>query len=142
LCAPGHDARARGNLRRPTPPATAEHLNSIGTTRDGAVVAINNHGVFRSDDAGRTWRHFCTALREDTFPCEIVNLGPRLLDHPQHGLLAFGNWFGEVDKYHALRQQLVVLCSPDGGATWRVEEHPAGSPQEFNVYFESTLDRT
>ena len=105
------------------------HLHSIGTTRDGAVVAINNHGVFRSDDAGRTWRHFSTALREDTFPREIVNLGPRLLDHPRRGLLAFGNWFGEVDRYHALRQQLVVLCSPDGGATWQVEEHPAGFPQ-------------
>ena len=72
------------------------HLHSIGTTLDGAVVAINNHGVFRSDDAGQTWRHFSTALREDTFPREIVNLGPRLLDDPRRGLLAFGNWFGEV----------------------------------------------
>jgi hypothetical protein len=39
------------------------HLHSIGTIRDGAVVAINKHGVFRSDDAERTWRHFSTALR-------------------------------------------------------------------------------
>jgi hypothetical protein len=105
------------------------HLHSIGTTRDNAVVAINNHGVFRSDDAGLTWKHFSTALREDTFPHEIVNLGPRLLDHPQHGLLAFGNWFGEVNKYHALRKQLVILRSTDGGGTWQVEEHPAGLPQ-------------
>ena len=106
---------------------TTNHMSFA--TADGAVVAINNHGVFRSDDAGQTWRHFSTALREDTFPREIVNLGPRLLDHPRHGLLAFGNWFGEVDRYHALRQQLVVLCSPDGGATWLVEEHFAGFPQ-------------
>lgn len=105
------------------------HLHAIGTTRDGAVVAINNHGVFRSDDAGATWKHFSTALRNDTFPHEIVNIGPRLIDHPQHGLLAFGNWFGEVDRYHALRQQLVVLRSTDGGAGWQVEEHPAGFPQ-------------
>jgi hypothetical protein len=105
------------------------HLHSIGATRDGAAVAINNHGVFRSDDAGRTWKHFSTALREDTFPHEIVNLGPRILDHPQHGLLVFGNWFGEVDKYHALRQHLVVLRSTNGGSRWMVEEHPAGFPQ-------------
>lgn len=105
------------------------HLHSIGTMRVGAVVAINNHGVFRSDDAGRSWKHFSTALREDTFPHEIVNLGPRLLDHPRHGLLAFGNWFGEVDKYHALRQQLVVLRSTDGGSSWMVEEYLAGFPQ-------------
>jgi hypothetical protein len=105
------------------------HLHAIGTTRDGAVVAINNHGVFRSDDAGRTWKHFSTALREDTFPHEIINLGPNLVDHPQHGLLAFGNWFGEADKYHSLRQQFVVLRSTDSGANWQVEEHPAGFPQ-------------
>jgi hypothetical protein len=105
------------------------HLHSIGTLRDGAVVAINNHGVFRSDDAGRTWKHFSTALRDDTFPHEIVNLGPNLIDHPQHGLLAFGNWFGEVDKSNSLRQQLVVLRSTDGGTNWSVEEHPAGFPQ-------------
>ncbi|MFC1452796.1 hypothetical protein ACFLSJ_05565 [Verrucomicrobiota bacterium] len=103
------------------------HLHAIGTTRDGAVVAINNHGVFRSDDAGETWKHFSTALRDDTFPHEIINLGPRIVDHPQHGLLAFGNWFGKAGD--AIRQQLVVLRSGDGGATWQVEEHAAGFPQ-------------
>ena len=105
------------------------HLHSIGTTRDGAVVAINNHGVFRSDDAGRTWKHFSNALRDDTFGHEIINLGPRILDHSRHGLLAFGNWFGEANSYHKLSNQLVALSSRDGGATWQVEEHPAGFPQ-------------
>ena len=42
------------------------HLHAIGTTRDGAVVAMNNHGVFRSEDQGKTWKHFSKALREDT----------------------------------------------------------------------------
>jgi len=105
------------------------HLHAIGTTREGAVVAINNHGVFRSADAGRTWKHSSTALRDDTFPHEIVNLGPRLVDHPRHGLLAFGNWFGEANSYHKLSSKLVVLSSRDGGATWRVEDQPAGFPQ-------------
>ena len=91
-------------------------------------MAINNHGVFRSIDKGRTWKHFSRALRNDTFPHEIINLGPRILDHPKHGLLAFGNWFGEVGKYHQLRNQLVAISSPDDGATWQVEEHPAGFP--------------
>lgn len=105
------------------------HLHAIGTARDGAVVAINNHGVFRSDDKGKTWRHFSKALRDDTFPHEIVNLGPRIVDNPQHGLLAFGNWFGEVDSYHKYSEKLVILKSLDGGATWDVEEHPAGFRQ-------------
>jgi photosystem II stability/assembly factor-like uncharacterized protein len=93
------------------------------------VVAINNHGVFRSEDRGRTWKHFSQALRADTFPHEIVNLGPRLVDDPQHGLLAFGNWFGEVDTYHKLSKKLVVLNSKDGGATWKATDYPAGIPQ-------------
>lgn len=46
-----------------------------------------------------------------------------MLDRPQYGLLAFGNWFGEVNAYHRYSQQLVILSSSDGGATWQVEEH-------------------
>ncbi|WP_417730159.1 polysaccharide deacetylase family protein [Rosistilla oblonga] len=105
------------------------HLHAIGTTRDGAVVAINNHGVFRSDDRGRTWKHFPKALRDDNFPHQIVNLGPRILDHPERGLMAFGNWFGEADTYHKLSNKLVTLTSADGGANWSVEEHDVGFPQ-------------
>ncbi len=116
----------KGNL---SPLGYKVHLHSIGTTRDGAVIAINNHGVFRSDDRGRTWKHFSKALRDDTFPHQIINLGPRILDHPEHGLLAFGNWFGEVDSYHKLSNCLVTIRSRDGGATWQVEDHPAGFPQ-------------
>lgn len=121
--------RAKFDKANPSSEGYKVHLHSIGTLRGGAVVAANNHGVFRSDDAGRSWRHFSTALRDDTFPHEIVNLGPNLIDHPRHGLLAFGNWFGEADTYHKLSEQFVALRSPDGGATWQVEEHPAGFPQ-------------
>jgi hypothetical protein len=101
------------------------HLHAIGTTRDDGVVAINNHGLFRSDDKGRTWKHFSKALRDDIFPHPIVNLGPRIIDHPQQGLLAFGNWFGKGK----LSNKLVVLFSPDDGAHWKVVEHEAGFPQ-------------
>ncbi len=100
------------------------HLHAIGTTRDGAVVAINNHGVFRSKDKGKTWKHFSKALREDTFPHEIVNLGPRIIDHPEHGLLAFGNWVTQLPS-----KKLVVLQSQDGGATWKVHQYPVGVSQ-------------
>jgi hypothetical protein len=105
------------------------HLHAIGTGRDGAVVAVNNHGVFRSADKGRTWKHFYAALREDTFKHPIINIGPRILDDPKQGLLVFGNWFGEVDQYHKYSEQLVALSSPDGGATWQAEEHSVGFRQ-------------
>jgi hypothetical protein len=121
--------RAKFDKDNPSTAGYKVHLHSIGTSSDGEVVAINNHGVFRSQDAGRTWKHFSTALRDDNFPHEIVNLGPRILNHPQHGLMVFGNWFGEANSYHKLSSRLVALSSPDNGATWTVEEHDAGFPQ-------------
>lgn len=111
------------------------HLHSIGATHDGAIVAINNHGVFRSEDAGQTWKHFSTALRDDTFPHQIVNLGPNLIDHAERGLLAFGNWFGDASNYNKFNNQFVVLSSADRGATWQVEEHNVG----FSQYEPATL---
>ena len=105
------------------------HLYNIATTRDGAVVAINNHGVFRSEDKGKTWQHFSKALREDTFPREIFSVGPRMIDHPEHGLLAFGNWFGPAGKPTTKSKKLVVLKSNDGGATWKDKEYDAGFSQ-------------
>ncbi|MBP85543.1 MAG: hypothetical protein CMJ64_02320 [Planctomycetaceae bacterium] len=123
--------RAKFDKANKSPKGYKVHLHAIGTTCNGPkqVVAINNHGVFRSDDKGHTWKHFSKALRDDTFPHQIINLGPRILDHPQHGLMAFGNWFGEVDSYHKYSERLVAIRSRDGGATWKVEDHPAGFRQ-------------
>lgn len=104
------------------------HLHAIGTTRGGRIVAINNHGVFRSDDRGRTWRHFSQAFRDDTFPHRIVNIGPRVIDHPEQGLLVFGNWFGSAAGPKK-SDQLVVLQSHDGGEHWEVEARDAGFEQ-------------
>lgn len=104
------------------------HLNAIGSTSSGAVVVLCNYGAFRSRDNGVTWTHSPTAFREDTFPGDIVYLGPRILDHPTLGLLAFGNTTsygpsdnfpnpvaGPVDHSH---HTLVVLRSRDEGDTW------------------------
>lgn len=105
------------------------HLHAIGSAKNKSVLAINNHGVFRSDNRGQTWQHISTALRDDTFPHQIINLGPRIVEHPQFGLMAFGNWFGEVDSYYRLSNQFVCIHSQDRGATWQVLEHPMGFPQ-------------
>ena len=131
----GPDVRDRGGIvplshrfkfdpENPSTQGYKAHLHAIGTLRDGAVLAINNHGVFRSDDAGRTWRHSPEALREDTFEHPLVNFGPRILDHPEAGPLAFGNWMGRFDKPVARPEKskhFVALHAQDGGASWRVE---------------------
>lgn len=116
----------------PSPRGYKVHLHAIGTLGDGAVLAINNHGVFRSDDAGQTWRHFPEALREDTFEHPLVNFGPRIIDHPEAGPLAFGNWMGAFDEpaaRPALSNHFVALHAERGGASWRVEAHDVGFPQ-------------
>jgi len=121
--------RAKFDRSNKSPLGYKVHLHALGTARDGAVVAVNNHGVFRSEDAGRTWKHFSMALREDTFEHPLINIGPRILDDPKYGLVVFGNWFGEVDQYHKYSEKFVALFSLDGGATWRAEEHAAGFKQ-------------
>lgn len=121
--------RAKFDKGNTSPQGYKVHLHAIGRTRDGAIVAINNHGAFSSEDAGKTWKHFSKALRNDTFPHEIVNLGPRIVDDPDLGLLAFGNWFGEVDSYHQLSEHFVALNSRDGGSTWSVNDYEVGFPQ-------------
>jgi len=78
---------------------------------------MNNHGVFRSYDQGQSWRHFAAAFRDDTFPQQIVNVGPRVIDHADHGLLVFGNWFGSAAA-PTKSERLVVLQSVDGGEHW------------------------
>ena len=45
--------RAKFDEENKSPQGYKVHLHAIGTTSDGGVVAINNHGVFRSDDQGR-----------------------------------------------------------------------------------------
>ena len=121
--------RAKFDKDNKSPLGYKVHLHAIGTDHQGAVVAVNNHGVFRSEDAGRTWQHMSLALRDDTFGHQIINIGPRVLDDPRHGLLVFGNWFGEVDSYHTYSEKFVALSSRDKGATWQVEEHAVGFRQ-------------
>lgn len=94
-------------------------MHAIGTTRDGAVVSVNPHGVFRSEDQGRTWKHFPTALREDTLTHKGLNPGPQVFDDPSRGLLIFGS--GDAGS-----PILPIFSSGDGGATWRVEDFPVG----------------
>ena len=117
------------------------HLNGIGATHDGAVVALCNYGAFRSEDRGLTWTHYPRAFREDTTEGDIVYLGPRIIDHPDEGLLAFGNTVGygrregfpnpvdgPAEGHH---HNLVILRSGDGGASWDriTHELPAWAAQ-------------
>ncbi len=95
------------------------HLNAIGTTRDGAVILVSDHGVFRSEDKGKTWKHLRLAFREDHHDGPFVYVGPRIIDHPQHGLLLFAHHTIFKDhRPHDIARELAVYRSRDRGESW------------------------
>ncbi|MHC4997076.1 MAG: WD40/YVTN/BNR-like repeat-containing protein [Planctomycetota bacterium] len=106
------------------------HLNGLGVTHDGGVVLIGNHGVFRSDDKGKTWRHFSKAFRHDNHaPTDVYfSLGPRLIDlGPGKGLYAFGHHTTRGPAApntsptltRDILREMAAYRSDDGGRSWR-----------------------
>jgi|GEM_PF-1948816 len=95
------------------------HLNALGTTRDGAVILVSDHGVFRSLDKGRTWKHLREAFREDRHEGPFVYVGPRIIDHPEHGLLLFAHHHVfKNHRPHDIQRELAVYRSRDRGERW------------------------
>ncbi|MHC4879993.1 MAG: sialate O-acetylesterase [Planctomycetota bacterium] len=95
------------------------HLNAIGTTRDGAVILISDHGAFRSEDKGRTWKHLREAFREDRHDGPFVSVGPRLIDHPEHGLLLFAHHtIYKNHRPHDIVRELAIYRSRERGESW------------------------
>ncbi len=96
------------------------HLNAIGTTRDGAVILVSDHGAFRSEDKGRTWKHLKHAFREDRHGGPFVSVGPRIIDHPEHGLLLFAHHtVYRSHRPHDIVRELAVYRSRDRGESWQ-----------------------
>ena len=95
------------------------HLNAIGTTRDGAVILVSDHGVFRSEDSGRTWKHLRESFREDRHDGPYVSVGPRIIDHPEHGLLLFAHHtIFKNHRPHEIVRELAIYRSRDRGESW------------------------
>ena len=102
------------------------HLIAMGTTRDGGVVIISDHGVFRSDDKGKTWRHFSEAFREDTMEGPILYIAPRLFEHPEYGLVLLAHSMPNRYPHHVkhpgpltIADTVHIRYSKDGGETWK-----------------------
>ena len=107
------------------------HLIAIGATKDGGVVVISDHGAFRSDDKGKTWRHFSTAFRDDTMPGPILYTAPRLFEHPEYGLVLVAHSMPNRYPHHVKHPGPVTIAdavhirySQDGGETWNSLDVP------------------
>ena len=95
------------------------HLNAIGPTRDGAVIVVTDHGVFRSEDKGKTWKHLRKAFREDRHEGPFAYVGPHLIDDPKHGLLLFTHH--TIYRFRRpvdIARELAVYRSRDRGESW------------------------
>ncbi|MFT6617239.1 MAG: hypothetical protein ACJASX_000121 [Limisphaerales bacterium] len=95
------------------------HLNAIGPTRDGAVIVVTDHGVFRSEDKGRSWQHLRMAFREDRHEGPFAYVGPRIIDDPKHGLLLFAHH--TIYRFRRpvdIARELAVYRSRDRGDSW------------------------
>lgn len=86
--------------------------NALATLADGTVVLVSEYGVFRSRNQGRTWTHLPGAYGPEQLPGPVTNNGPRLLQHPEYGLVALSHE----------RADLLIRYSTDEGETWQEEK--------------------
>ncbi len=95
------------------------HLNAIGSTRNGGVILVGDHGVFRSEDKGATWRHLRSAFREDRHEGPFAYVGPRIIDDPTHGLLLFAHHtIYRNRRPFDIAREIAVYRSRNGGESW------------------------
>ncbi len=89
--------------------------NTITTAADGTVCLLTGYGVFRSQDNGQTWQHMGKAFSDEQLQGPRVNSGPKLIEHPQFGLMAFGH---DVQT-GGLQNTIWIRYSQDQGQTWQ-----------------------
>jgi len=114
----GHDSGAQW-----APGAGGMCLHTILLDRDNPdrmFIAISAAGVFRTDDAGRTWKPANRGLRSDFMPDPVAEVGHcvhRIAMHPSRPATLF------------MQKHWDVMRSDDGGESWR--EVSGNLPSDF-----------
>jgi hypothetical protein len=111
-------------------PATSGRVLGIAVAPGGnrIYVATANGGVWRSQDAGRTWVSLMdafdldpTATGSDTLACGAIVLVP---GSPDRIYVGSGDGDGGLGSYFGVG----AVVSRDGGRNWRTEPVSSGSP--------------
>ena len=103
-------------MKKRTKGCRAGFGNAFGTLPDGTVICLVRYGVFRSRDQGATWEHLKGAYGEQQLKGLQTNMGPNLIVHPVHGLVAAGN--SGRDKPPDFPPTIWLRWSQDAGETW------------------------
>ena len=107
---------------------TSGRVMGIAAAAGGNRVYLgsSNGGVWRSDDAGRSWRSMMdafdlnpTAASSDSLSCGAIAISPSNPD-----LVFVGTGDGDEGKFLGVGP----VVSTDGGSTWATEPVAAGSP--------------
>ena len=98
-------------VETPTENCLLRFGNSICTTKNGLVVLVTAYGVFRSGDRGQTWEHLPESYSAGKAPGAKGNNGPRIVEHPELGLLTFTH---TMDRF-----RLIIRGSKDDGLSWQ-----------------------
>lgn len=96
-------------IKTPTEGCRLGFGSGMVTRSNGEVVLVSPYGVFTSNDQGATWQHIPGAYGQEDLPGPVANNGPKLIEHPEYGLVSFG---------HGKAEELLVRYSKDGGHNW------------------------
>ncbi|MBA2622951.1 MAG: hypothetical protein H0U88_04935 [Chthoniobacterales bacterium] len=121
-------------------PAVGGRISGIAVAPGGQLIyaASANGGVFRSDDAGQSWRSLMDAFDVDptNFATTSLACGAIAIDGRDPRRIYVGT--GEGDTYAIFANRILnalpayrgigPIRSDDGGNTWVIEETDPGSP--------------
>jgi hypothetical protein len=109
-------------------PVVSGRVTGIAVAPGGALVyvATANGGVWRSDDAGRTWRSLMDAfdLKPDTLASDTLSCGAIALDPTNPRRVFVGSGEGDGGAYFGVGP----VVTTDGGDNWATEPVASGHP--------------
>ena len=109
----------RSYVKTPTRGCRLKFGSGMVTRANGDVVLVSPYGVFSSSDQGASWEHYPDAYGSDDLPGPDANNGPKLIEHPEYGLVSFG---------HGNKEELLIRYSKDGGRSWDQEIYSMSEP--------------